>query len=183
MWGNPATPTDLAWPMTFPSHTGNEELLCEICHFLMSCHLSLLLTYVHPGINWYISHSVDVQESKCWPKMAVFSQKLRAANGIFLKSIRRKPAGTWHHSPEYRVGKRGTTRTFDGQDGEQCWGIFWVRAPGDPGVFSSLPPPPPNFWLTLETVTKEHNSPTCVFRCEATGYVSPDQPDSIFAAQ
>lgn len=49
---NPA-PTGLG-PPTFPSDTGispTEELLCEIRRFLMSRHLSPLLTYVHPAIN------------------------------------------------------------------------------------------------------------------------------------
>lgn len=81
--------------MTFPSSTGNEELLCEIHRFLMSCRLSPLLTNVHPAINCFgtsvtllMSENQNVDQ-----KWGFFPQKLHLANGIFLKSISRKPAG------------------------------------------------------------------------------------------
>lgn len=87
--------------MTFPLQHRDFfrwRILCEIRHFLMSRHLSPLLTYVHPAINRFGTSVAPLicENQNVDQKWGVFSPKLRAANGIFLKSIGRKPAGTWH---------------------------------------------------------------------------------------
>lgn len=75
-----------------------------------------------------------------------------------------------------------------GRMGNSNGEFLGVKAPGDPGVFSSLSFIFfffffPIFWLTLQTIAKERNCPKCIFGCKATSYISLNQPDSIFAAQ
>lgn len=57
-------------------------------------------------------------------KWRFFPKKLHAANGIFLKSIRRKPAGTWHHSPDTVLGKEAPQGHLMGRMGNSAGELF-----------------------------------------------------------
>lgn len=114
-------------------------------------------------------------------KWRVFPKKLHAANGIFLKSIRRKPAGTWHHSPDTVLGKEAPQGHLMGRMGNSAGELFGWEHLGILECFLLFFFPlffPPSFGLLWKWSPKSVILQR-VFRCKTTGYVSPDQPDSI----
>lgn len=110
--------------MTFPSDTGNEELSCEIRRFLMSCHLSLLLAYIHPVINCFDT-SVSLLMSK--------NQNVDQKWGSLPKNYMLPVVSFWIHQQE--AGRRMTsfTRVPCWEKGyhEDVWWAEWGTVLGN----------------------------------------------------